>query len=541
MRLLLCIVGLAAFPCFSPSEDYTIRTESHTGIVNGVLFAQQDSKVISFGNDGSIRLGDASADYEQEVIFSQQVDGSSGKIYCGDVSPDGEWLAFAGYDSGWGIRLLHIPTRKVLLSLGGHRSSITALAFSADGSQLVSGDFRGEIRVWKMNLEGVDLSSDRPTRVVNSIKIVGHESPIYGVKFSPEANYLVSACDSGVIKIWEQLGSLFIEFASLLEHRKGVRSLDYSPNGKLIASGGVDRKLLLWDATTGTLLNELSADMGNTVSSVKFSPESDRLFASSQGATVGQIAIFTVPTGEEILRFTEHDNLVTAVDWSSDGGKIVSAGGNEFPVLMWDSSSGEVIANSSGGGQSVGAVGFAKQGALRLGIGFSSTPVEEFLRWPALMTSFDFRTFSVEKIDQTKDAQMEFRQRILQDEKGIFKMSKRDDNRLSAGVWKLYFDPSMIGRITTYSYSADQRKAIVGGDFALLKEYFPTDQTLGRSPKRIFFKGHAARIRAVSPSPDGRYLASVADDQTTRLWNIETAELLLTIFLTKNGSWVAWN
>ena len=83
----------------------------------------------------------------------------------------------------------------------------------------------------------------------------------------------------------------------------------------------------------------------------------------------------------------------------------------------------------------------------------------------------------------------------------------------------------------SYSFTPDGETVISGGADGVLTAYDRAGNKLGD------FVGHEGDVWAVAPSPDGRFLVSGAADQTLRLWNLKTRELLVTLFRgrTANG------
>ena len=86
----------------------------------------------------------------------------------------------------------------------------------------------------------------------------------------------------------------------------------------------------------------------------------------------------------------------------------------------------------------------------------------------------------------------------------------------------------------SYTFMPDGQSFVSGGLGGELAAFDLTGRKLGN------FVGHESDVWSVTPSPDGRLIVSGSHDQTIRLWNAKTFELIVTLFPGSDGEWVMW-
>ncbi|HYV34340.1 MAG TPA: WD40 repeat domain-containing protein [Gemmataceae bacterium] len=108
----------------------------------------------------------------------------------------------------------------------------------------------------------------------------------------------------------------------------GILCLAYSPDGKMLASGGRNDSVRVWDAQTGQLLREFHE---HWVWAVAFMADGKYL---ATGGANKVIRLWNLETGKEVRQMTGHQATVKSLAFSSDGAALVS-GGDDNTVRLW--------------------------------------------------------------------------------------------------------------------------------------------------------------------------------------------------------------
>jgi WD40 repeat protein len=209
---------------------------------------------------------------------------------------------------------------------------VERLAVAPGGKTLATASTDGSVKIWA-------LGTGEDTATLQS-------GPSYAVAFDPDGRTLAAAGrqrqgQQAVDVVRVMSADLAREVAVLRGHRGPIRSVAYAPGGKLLATGSEDGTVKLWDAATGQERETLTGHNGK-VFAVAFAPDG-KLLASGGGdwahpappGRPGEVKLWDVDSGKELLSLSEPGNVVFAVAFSPEG-KTLATANYDATAKLWD-------------------------------------------------------------------------------------------------------------------------------------------------------------------------------------------------------------
>lgn len=401
-----------------------------------------------------------------------------GAMYHVAISPDGKTLATGGLDGT--IRLWDVETGKFIKCLLGHNSYVYRLAWSPDGNTLASaGAYDGSCGLW-------DVTSGVLRRAIRS----KHGVVTY-VAWSPNGRQIAfSTGNSGHMLLYDVVRGEFLNDDKEREVAIGVGivSLDWSPDGQVVAFVSTNTPVSLWQLSA-VRQNKFLLTEGDVSYSLAFSRDGKEV---AVGGAKG-IRIYDFET-EMVTRTIA--GPAYSVAYSPDGKMLASAPQNGV-VKLWEPATGKEIKTLIGSATS--SLSWSADSKL-----LATTTITTAVVWDV----------EAAKPKTTFDACGQYPPIWSPGKPFINGTYTNTPSVCDPASGKLLCKlEGHTAPVYAFGWSRDGKTLATGSADATVRLWeMPSGSPLAT------YKGHTALVHAVTWMPDGKSLASASNDKTVRVW-----------------------
>ena len=450
---------------------------SHKGI-NGAILHPSGNKILSWGEDGAVRLWDVVTGNELGPTMKH-----NSEVIGASFNKDGKLILT--YSKDGSVRLWSVETNKQIGSSMKHDGPLDGAVLNRYENRILSWGSDSTVRLWNaINSQQID----------SSINLHGH---IFQVQFSPDEKQILTASGGDGLKLWN------IETGRLIPFLKAYHSripVSFSHNGNYILTSDWLDTVSLLNTETGEEMRSMRHD---NVTLALFSHDSKLILSCGQDST---IRLWETETGKQVGINMTHNEMTGAV-FNQDSKQILTWGFDNT-ARLWDANTGRQLGDSMAHNDILEGAAF-------------SPDEKRILTWGDDQTAriWEAGTGKLVSLPLQHDEDVEYagfsrdgKQILTWCRDGSICLWRAGDNEESADIFLTHHN--VRGAVFN---NGEKQILTWGGDAARLWDantYLQMDS----------FK-HAIRVTGAKFSGDGNQILTWGDT-TVRLWNAKTGELL---------------
>lgn len=348
----------------------------------------------------------------------------------------------------------------------------------------------------------------------------GHSDSILTVQFSPDGQMLCSGGGDTTVRFWDMLTDTPLDVPNTV-HRSWVLTLSFSPCGNFLASGDVDGYLGVWNTQKfKAISSSVVKAHSKWITSISWKPlhlydkDKNEVFITS--GKDGMIKMWHARTRKCLISVQAHDQAVTKAIWGGEG--LIYTCSQDKTVKIFDEQF-NYIKTLTGHAHWINTMAINTELLLRTGCYDYNNCRKNIYEYAEEIKALDF----MEKVKNSKVRYKKFKEKINSTEKIL---TGSDDFTLI--LWDQGKSDKPLVRMTGHQGIVNDVKFSPNAFYLASASFDKCVKIWNANNGNFLFnlRGHIGPVYQLSWSPNSKMVLSCSKDSTLQCWNIDTKKMM---------------